>query len=55
MSDEEKVAAFNRIQESLWGIVLGSIDANMLQQTIAAQYIRGFKIPGPNGENPESA
>lgn len=55
MTDAEKIAKFEELQRAIWGIVLGNTPANLVQQLFAAQAIRAFKIPGPNGEQPEDA
>ncbi len=55
MTDAEKIAIFNEIQAGLWGVILGTTPANLMQQMMAAQMVRTFEIPGPNGEDPEGA
>ena len=52
MTIEEKAAKFDEIQKALWdAIKLG----HPLQSMMAANIVRRFEIPGPDGEDPESA
>ena len=52
MSPEEKIAAFERIQKQLWDLAQ---EGNIGQSVFAAALIRQLEIPGPNGEDPDSA
>jgi len=52
MTTKEKAVIFDKIQIELWN---GARQGNPLQSTVAASLIRRFKIPGPNGEDPEDA
>lgn len=55
LTPRDMIQKYLSIQAMLWGGVKGDIQVNLLQQTMFAGLIRTFDIPGPNGEDPESA
>ncbi len=52
MTDQEKIKKFDLIQEGLWN---SAENGDLLTSTMAASIIREFKIPSPDGEDPEGA
>lgn len=52
MTTEEKAKKYDQIAGFLWD---SALYGNLMQSTMAANYIRALEIPSPKGDDPESA